>query len=100
MTPKTMIGAALAGLMLTAAPALANNYGYGHGYGGAYSGFGSSKADARYIGKYKPVPGCCANAPYPREQLNTKRYIYPNGTQVIVYPGDGAGYQEFWWQQN
>lgn len=97
MKTTTFVAAALVGLLSLSAPALAHDYGYGHGHGyGAYSGFGTSKADRRYVRKYKPVPGCCANAPYPREQLNTRRYIYNDGRQVIVYPGgNGTGYQPF-----
>ncbi|MBV0912562.1 hypothetical protein [Anianabacter salinae] len=93
-TAAALVAAALA------MPAHANGYGYGHGYGGymappqAYAVRGHAQT-----GRFAQVPGCCANAPRPTEQLNTRRYIYRDGTQVIVYPGgNGTGYQPFWWQ--
>jgi hypothetical protein len=52
-------------------------------------------------GRYAMVPGCCANAPRPTEQLDTRKYIYPDGRVVIVYPddtGNRAGYQDWWWK--
>ena len=52
-------------------------------------------------GRYPKKPGCCANAPRPTEQLDTRRYVYPDGREVMVYPyGNGTGYQPFWWQQD
>ncbi len=58
------------------------------------------ETSARYTGVFAPRPGCCANAPWPTENLQIRRYVYPDGRVVVVYPyGHGTGYQPFWWER-
>ncbi|PRX35192.1 hypothetical protein SAMN05216257_102332 [Meinhardsimonia xiamenensis] len=78
----------LAGLALSAGQALAELAG------------DRVETSGKYTGVFAPRPGCCANAPWPTENLTMRHYVYPDGREVIVYPyKHGAGYQPFWWEK-